>query len=208
MVLECDAETLASQGIFAARSLAAVAPLFTDVHHIRATTEAELLRALGDYRDQGGKPWLIVLVGHSNRNDLQLTRDRVVTWEVAARYLSPFEPKVLALLGCEAGSWLPTRVLFDSIDSLDEVYGSPAKLTQRQMPLIPLVAMLVGGGKLKADDLRIGQIVNFAMTGGVILKRTRREAKKDTPHSVVQTLVIEEIVRRVLADQGRIRSRS
>lgn len=183
LVLECDADTLAVQGFSIAGALhrtASVAASAGDVVHVRATSQGQLLSALGELRLLRSAFSVIVVVGHSNRNEICLAPGVAVPWATFAAWLEPFSPKHIILIACEAGRWLPARAMFGGLKTLEDIFASPLTITEPQAaPFHVLVPYLSHGGQLTEaaqDILRIARAAAFALAdGSTIFHHTRRE---------------------------------
>jgi hypothetical protein len=122
---------------------------------------------------------MVAIVAHSNVSGVALTADGAVSWEVLSRWLLPFSPEVVILIACEAGRWVAAQALFEGIPTLKEVYGSPVLINDLQAVAIKLfVPYLLSGKRLTVEGLRMGQFVNFLLTRGIVLRRTRRDFRK------------------------------
>ncbi|MBI3825604.1 MAG: hypothetical protein HY294_06395 [Candidatus Rokubacteria bacterium] len=146
---------------------------------ILAKTRPQLLADLGRLKIEIGRFQMVAIVAHSNVSGVGLTADSAVSWEVLSHWLLPFSPKVVILVACEAGRWVAARALFEGIPTLKEVYGSPVLINDRQAAAIKLlVPYLLSSKRLTVEGLRMGQFVNFLLTRGIVLRRTRRDFRE------------------------------
>ncbi|MBI4591000.1 MAG: hypothetical protein HY725_19410 [Candidatus Rokubacteria bacterium] len=182
MILECDPATLIAQSSSVAARLENIVETFIPkarVFRVGATALASLGLGLARCAEACSRCDVIVIVGHSNISELKLTADDVVTWDALARWLEPLRPTRIVLVACEAGRWLAAGPLFKGIPTLKEVYGSPVLVTERQAAAInALVLYLLSGRRLKVGDLKIAQAVNFLITRGILIRRTRADPRR------------------------------
>ncbi len=148
---------------------------------VAGPSSGSLLQQLGMCKGQHGHLSHVVVVGHSNERGLQLARDLFTSWEGFAAWVEPFRPKCVILVACEAGRWLPASALFSGISTLQEIYGSPVVTTEAQAAAIKvLVPYLLSGNRLPKNILPL-QLLNFALTQGVIFRQTRKDFRRATP---------------------------
>jgi len=82
LVIECDAGRLAAQGLAVGQS---ICDLIRDFHprattqFIQTSTLSELQRSLGNAGQSHGRFRLVILIGHSNEDGIQWTRDQFLT---------------------------------------------------------------------------------------------------------------------------------
>lgn len=108
---------------------------------VRGGTRRELRAEL---RKLGGLAFdQVVVVGHGNVDGVVFgSGDRqVADWDEWGDALAGFEPLAVHFVACWAGTSAAADTLFDSIDSLDEIWGSPTKAAPRRAAWI--TAMLV-----------------------------------------------------------------
>lgn len=202
LILECDAERLELDGISMARDVHSVVErLLPAVRRdlVQVTTEHKLLTDFADRATRGNKYDVVLVVGHSSLEGLALARDRRSRWPVVARWLEPFSPRVVVLAGCEGGRWLPSKALFDGLNSLNEIYGTPVLSTQPQLRALELlVVFLSAGGKVSAEWLRWAQATAFALTDGVIFRQTRAEFRSGGLAEGATWTMLEAVLRKLL----------
>jgi hypothetical protein len=179
LLLECDPDRLRADGIGIAGDIAAVGNLMVGdrLEHVRAASEKDL----GQHLEQlvGRRFELVVLVGHGSYAGLRLTGDVSRSWSVVGNWLKLFRPKALYAISCEGGSWPAVDQLFSSLGSLQEVVGSPLRTTAGQAGALLLdLAARATGLKVTPAVRFLGQTVNFISTGGVLIRRTRKEWKR------------------------------
>jgi hypothetical protein len=202
LILECDAERLALDGISMARDVQSmVERLLPAVRRdlVQVTTEQKLLADFAERATRGNKYDVVLVVGHSSLEGLALARDRRPRWPVVARWLELFSPRVVVLAGCEGGRWLPSRALFDGLNSLKEIYGTPVLSTQPQLRALELlVVFLLAGGKVSVEWLPWAQTAVFALTDGVIFRQTRAEFRSGGLAEAATWTMLEHVLRKLL----------
>jgi hypothetical protein len=142
LILECDAPTLASQGLSMAGQLQIVVRLAapkvkTEV--VQTSTKEDLLSRLGSLKQKQDSFSFIVVIGHSNVSGLNLTSDEHVSWQSFANWIAPFSPQKIALVACQAGRQLPAHALFNGIPTLKEIYAPPINTNKLQAGLTYLL---------------------------------------------------------------------
>lgn len=143
---------------------------------VKSLTEQNLLSQLAQLAQTDARFRIIVVVGHSSESGLQLASDRYVSWRVLANWVQPFEPKQIILIACKAGQPAPATSLFDGIPTLRDLYASPLLTTKQQVQAIRvLVPYLLNARSPDADLIRLGQLVNFLLTQGAILRWRRND---------------------------------
>jgi hypothetical protein len=166
---------------------------------VQVTTERQLLGDFADRAARGIKYDVVLVVGHSSLEGLALARDRKPLWPAVAKWLEPFSPRVILLAGCEAGRWLPSKALFDGLHSLKEIYGTPVLSTQAQLRALELLVLfLLAGGRVSAEWLPWAQTAAFALTDGVIFRRTRAEIRSGGPSEAATWTILETALRKLL----------
>jgi hypothetical protein len=201
LIVECDSATLRSQAISMAadleRIVRTVVPSAT-IRLVSATSQESLLSGLGRCKEECGGFDNVAIVGHSNRRGLRLAPGLSVPWDKLGLWIEPFRPKRAILVACEAGGWLPSEALFNGIRTLREIYGSPVVTTEKQAASVTvLVPYLMLDNRLPRDILAV-HLVNFALTGGVIFRHTRKQFQKAGPVEAAVWTGWEEILKAVL----------
>lgn len=142
----------------------------------KAATEQDLIQQFARLAQTDSRFQIIVVIGHSNEFGLQLTSDRQVSWNVFAKWLQPFKPKQLVLIACKAGQIAPVESLFEEIPTLTHLYASPFVTTKHQVQAIKvLVPYLLNVRAADSDLIRLGQLANFFLTQGTILRWLRAD---------------------------------
>lgn len=201
LIIECDLATLESQALSMARDLEGIVPLVVPsatLRFVRAASRESLLHDLGRCKVECGGFDHVAVVGHSNRNGLSLAPGLFVSWADFARWIEPFRPKCAILVACEAGGWLPSEALFSGIASLREIYGSPLITTEAQAGAVKvLVPYLLLGNRRPPEILQL-QLLNFALTRGVLFRQTRKEFQRAGPIDAAIWTGLEEILKAAL----------
>lgn len=179
LVLECQAEKLAGQGLnFGSEIVAFLRTMFPRKAIVAVPTAGtpELGPSLAEIWNRHDRFRSILIVGHSNAQGLQLTTDRFFEWGAIGQWLAKFEPKFLFIAACEAGRSQAVRALFAPIPSLREVYASPIKLfADQSAPIAVLVISVLLCRKIDNDVLRSLQVANYVITGGQLYRWKRAE---------------------------------
>ena len=179
LILECDSAKLAQQGL-----------AFGDLLHesigqgfrkipitvLKVFDLEKLLEDLADLYRTGQKYRTVILIGHSNRKGLQIAEDMFLDWKAVANFFPLFEPNRIIALACEAGRWQPCAAIFGSLPTLKEIFASPLPADKSQAAIVVGKTIHVLG--LSREDTRLNnlmQIVNFALTGNVMIHHTRKE---------------------------------
>jgi hypothetical protein len=181
LVIECQGEKLAAQGLHLGTEIATRAKtLFPKkaIVLIGTSTLIQLPTVLGEILETNGHFRSVLLVGHSNADSLQLSTDDegFYPWAVVAQWLAPFQPEFLFFAACRAGQSFPVRELFSAIPSLRQVYASPVALYRDQAdPLPTLILQLLANRKIDVTAFRILQGANYLGSGGIIYRWTRAD---------------------------------
>jgi len=123
----------------------------------------------------------IILIGHSNERVIQLCSDKHVTWPGIAEYFTRFHPRKLFLIGCSATRWLPCKYLFEAMDSLEEIFGSPIPVTVPQsLSILIMVLHSLDVKKIDTGLLRMVQFASFIFTKGLVFRKTKKQYQKDS----------------------------
>lgn len=181
LILECDTNLLASQSLSVAKDIDRIVKLLPrrlTVEVALIKTKDDLLEAFADYTKKYRAIKLVVVIAHSDSQVISLAPGMVVGWGAFAGWLQPFRPQKLVSIACNAGQFPPTRILFDEINSLKEIYASPVKLWIRQVEAMKiLIPYLLVARRLDADIITAGQIITFIRNGGIILRCRRRQTE-------------------------------
>jgi hypothetical protein len=202
IILECDPAKLASQSQTSAQDIDRL--VGTSVpsarrYFIPASSRNELLIQLAHCKEECGAVDIIVVCGHSNQEGLKMTSDCFAKWAEVAQWIAPFQPKRVVLVACQGGRWLPSSTLFNGISTLQEIFGSPVRLTDEQAILIKLlIPYLLTNGALNKNVLQALQGANFLLTGGVIFHQTRNGFKKSRREDGVLWTGVEDLLKRSL----------
>lgn len=184
LIIECDSQTLAADGLNLGTALARLAN--TNVAKtllrnkrivlVKTSTEEKLKQDLADTLVKYGRFRSILVVGHSNAVELQLTTNDRYRWSAVGNWLQKFEPEFLFLAACRAGRSEAVRDVFKPIKTLHQVYASPALLHKNQTsPLAVLIGMLLTQGRIDEDQSGALRLANYVLTGGQLFRWKRGE---------------------------------
>jgi len=185
LVLECDSAKLAAQSLSMADEIEASVRLFSHgvaIEVVKSATEQFLTQQFAQLAQLNWKFRIVVVVGHSSERGLQLTSDRYVSWQAFAKWVEPFKPRQIVLIACKAGQIPPAVSLFEGVPTLKDVYGSPFVATKEQVRAVEiLVPYLLNARAPDGDLIRMGQVLNFLLTRGTVLRwrRTDFRAARD-----------------------------
>jgi hypothetical protein len=177
LVLECDADNLALQGLGFAGEIQTVLDLLPK--SIRVLTalinsQEDFSKVLIRCAEKYSTVQNILIVGHSNRQIMRIAPGFDMPWNVLGKWLNKLRPKKMALIACEAGQFYSTRALFDELPTCRTIYASPFKATKQQFSAIHLLLTYILLAKIyDRNHIFRAQIANFAHTGGIILECTR-----------------------------------
>jgi hypothetical protein len=179
LIVQCDTATLTRQNLALGNVFQERVKLAfprNPVYLVRSYSEADLLEELRNL-DELRKPYrTIVVIGHSNKNGLQISSDRFIDWKGVAKWFERLEPHRIILIACEAGRWLPCTALFEGIPTLKDIFGSPVPANKDQAYVVLFRVLNILGTKKEDRDLvRLMQVGNFLITKGVMFNRTRDE---------------------------------
>jgi hypothetical protein len=181
LILECDSYKLAAQSMCMAEEIKTVAQLLVPkakIQVVKTTTEEVLKSQFASLAENKYRFGTIVVVGHGNTSGLSITSDRGVSWAAFGKWVELFEPKQMALIACQSGAALPVRDLFAGSSTLEEIYASPLNTTKSQSEVIKLLIPYLMNVRSPDNNLiRLGQIINFMLTRGVIFRWLRKEFK-------------------------------
>jgi hypothetical protein len=179
LVIECDSQRLASQGLHLGTAFGQVVKaLFPNkrIAVVRTSTEDKLREDLAKVFEECGRFRNILIVGHSNPDELMLTSEGCRPWATVGQWLRILEPEFLFLAACEAGQSAAVRGIFGSVDSLRQIYASPVTLYKiHTAPLGVLVYMLLANGKINPDQSEALRMVHYIVSGGQLCRWRRNE---------------------------------
>lgn len=120
-------------------------------------------------------------------------------WAVVANWFEKFQPRSIYLIACRAGRWLPCASLFNGIQSLKVIYGSPAVADESQACFVTLVTLyILGTRRPDKSILSFGQAINFLLTKGVVFRRERSQFEKDGRSEGVKWTPVELFIKRII----------
>ena len=179
LILECDSTKLAADGLNLGTGFAHLTQkMFSQkrVVLVKTSSEDKLKEDLSAVFKRQGRFRSILVVGHSNAVELQLTSDKRYSWTAVGNWLQIFEPEFLFLAACKAGGSEAVRDLFYPIKTLRYVYASPVTLYKGQTPpLAVLILMLLMNGRIDEDQAGGLRLAHYVLTGGELFRWTRGE---------------------------------
>lgn len=179
LIIECDSQKLTRQGLHLGSGFSdIVTKLFPRkrIATVRTSTEAKLGEDLAAAFKEYGRFRAILIVGHSNAQELALTSERARAWSAVGKWIEIFEPEFLFLAACEAGHSEAVRHVFDSAGSLRQIYGSPVTLYKlHTAPLGVIIFMLLANGKINPDQSQALRAAHYIMHGGQLYRWHRDE---------------------------------
>lgn len=202
LTIECDAQKLDSQSINIAREINDVFSIlpFCKHQYIQICSKTGLLSQFAELTEKNNFD-IILLVGHSiidsyscNPIGIKLAGDYSVKWNVLCKYLEVFKPKCLILATCKGGHFLPSKEMFDGLPTLKELFGSPVITNQSQISILKLLLpYTILANKFDINILKVGNILNYLATGGIILRHTRKEFEENKPFSNIRQFLFETL---------------
>lgn len=179
LIIECDSQRLAADGLnLGSPYWQLVSTLFPQkrIAIVRTSSEKKLNEDLGEAFEKYGCIRSILILGHSNEAGLVLTADGLRSWPVVGNWLQRFEPEFCFLAACKAGKSEAVRGLFGPIETLRQIYASPAVLYKNQLsPLAVLIYMLLKDGRIDEDQSGALRLTNYVLTGGQLYRWKRAE---------------------------------
>lgn len=212
LILQCDSERLATDGLSIAAGGVTVAKLVQtfhdiDVEVVEGTNERHLAQELARLSRPAFD--VVAVIGHANEVGLQLAADRFAQWSVVAQWLRPFAPRRLVLLACQAGRALPAQILFDELRALRRIYASPVAVTKGTAQLLLAAVPYLVLNRVPSGTLfGAAQFTVAALTGGQLRQWTRVEDHQNPTSflwDVVADLadpVVRDVHRRVVGHRG------
>jgi hypothetical protein len=181
-ILECDAKKLMRQNLSVARDISNIVrtiPKRLTVEVAPIDSQQELLDKCAEYKQKYRGIKVVVVIAHSNSEVISLAPDLSYTpWSVFGQWLKPFNPQKLVCIACKAGQYPPSRILFDEIPKLTEIFASPVELWIHQVEAMKLlIPYLLMANKTDADLIKLGQWIMFMRNGGIILHIKRRQTE-------------------------------
>ncbi len=180
LIVECDAEHLAKHGMDLGSKFAEYVrgqmPQ-KQIVVVRANSEGEMGRDFANALQEHSRGFRTVLiVGHSNEHGLKLTGEAMRSWPTVGRWLKVFAPDYLFLTACNAGKSEVVRSLFGEINSLREVYGSPALMNRAHtVPIGAILLSLLKTGRINAEDSSIYRLFGYVATGSQVCRWRKAE---------------------------------
>jgi hypothetical protein len=180
LIIECDTPTLAADRLDLGSAFKRllnhdlVKPMLPNmtVELLQTSTSGDLLDQFAQVSAKRSNFRAVLIVGHSNPDGLQFTRDAFCDWTTVGKWLEPFGPEFLFLAACEAGRSEAVRKLFGPLHrSLRDIYASPAKLSGVQAAALAVViGELLLTGEIDDKNSTAARIVNYFATGGQLYR--------------------------------------
>ena len=187
LILHCDALLLKKQGLYLLEEtvlMHVVANMALDGEVETETCDGidniGLMDRLRRLAEDGKKFDTVLVIGHSNEDELQVTGDRSATWAQFARYIVPFEPRRLVLAACKAGGFLVARDLFAGLPHLEDVFACPAIVFRDHAEQLVTVAMVNLDGHLPKKVVTSIQVLAAATTGHALMHWSRENMDEPT----------------------------
>ena len=200
LIVQCDADKLERDGVgFSSRlkDIATACAPRAIVRRIRVTSQESFQLGLLEALQEVGSFDIVAVETHSNQQGLILGPNFRLTWEKFAEWLKPLSPRKALLVGCQAGRWLPSEALFNRIETLKEIYGSPVIATEPQFACFNvLVPLLLNNARLSKNEHRVMQAIQFLANGGIIFRQLRKEFERDDPNKKLLWVAAEELLKR------------
>lgn len=179
LILECDSSRLEGQNMALGNELATTVKTFfgtNPIELVRANQTSSLLDSLAELAEKAQSYSTLVVIEHSSERGIVLTSDGSVGWNEFVNWISPFSPRKIVLVACKAGTWMPCRALFQGLPDLKEIFASPILVGKDQKYLVFARILHILGAKKEDGNLNLlMQAVNFFATGGLMLRRTRKD---------------------------------
>ena len=205
IVIECDADKLKRDGIQIGERLGSRAGWGgVGVRYLRVTDSRSLLDGLAALTDDHTlQVRLVVIVGHSSPDGLQVASDHFASWAAVGRWIRPVAPKRVFLVACKAGRRPSCAVLFEEVPGLREIYASPLLLNSNQVELPSLLLpVLARPGTIDVDLHRVLLGINFVTTRGLIVRRTRADHEATDGRTEALWTQLEDLGAELLATRG------
>lgn len=203
LVIECDTKKLQDQAIDIAPQFNKMFSIINSCKYkyIQIDNKADLLSKFAKMSYETQEYNIIVLVAHSilDSNDnpigIQLASNYSIEWHVLPDFLKIFKPKCLILATCKGGHFLPSGEMFNGLQSLEEIFGSPVIANKKQLWILIFVVLYLSYTKrFDCNIWNVAKYSNYILTGGIILRHTRNEYIKMQPLSVIGNQLIYEFL--------------
>jgi hypothetical protein len=194
LILHLDAEKLRGDGLHLGdvaeySAMLSMGALGSSAAVADVTTLASLLKLFADFAEQKRTFDVIVAVGHSDAEGIQMASDRVASWEEFAAWVKPVRPRRLLLAACRAGRWGAGEALFAANDRLRRIFASPVNASKDFATMMLFaVPYVVAERRPRDKHVLWSQIAAVAVTGRQ-LREWRRVTDKGKPdRSVFDTI--------------------
>lgn len=177
LIIDTNSEQLRREGNSIGSDLYDLFMGATKSAYIAGTDRRTLIDCLGKL--QAVEFTRVLIVGHGNGDGIHLASDdaNVTTWEQLVPWLEPLGPECLVLVSCwGANSWA-ADALFDGLQELDDIYGTPTKGSPARM--FALVAALLAGDMLSPVDIPLELTGLVGLLTGEVLRHISRESRME-----------------------------
>jgi hypothetical protein len=185
LIIECDSQTLARQGMHLGTGFSQIVKaLFPEkrIAIVQTSTEKKMAEDLARAYEEYGNFRTILIVGHSDAEELEMTADCSRPWATVGAWINKFEPESLFLAACEAGQSQAVRVLFSSVGkSLREIYACPVPLHKiHTAPMAVLIYMRLTQRNIDPQLSEALRVVHYGLAGGQLFRWRRTETGPGT----------------------------
>ncbi|MEQ1735615.1 MAG: hypothetical protein ABL886_04335 [Rhodoglobus sp.] len=177
LILECDSDKLAAQGLALGQRLAEHPQWNINEPEVTLAT----LRSADDvddvFDDLGRKRYRgIVLIAHSNANIACLAPQVRERWTELGKRLRPLRPEKVILFACKGGMTKVGHELFRAVPSLKRIYASPANVSRRQASsLCDAAALMLAQRNVSPDVRQVLQGLHFLVNNGLFFELRREQ---------------------------------
>ena len=181
LIVECDAERLAKETVGMAQELSLLLNVLGIRHEVALVdSQDDLCRAFADSAGKYCSFKVVVIIGHSNRDQIRIStrHDARLVWRAFARWFIPFQPQSMVFVACEAGQYPSKEGFFEEIPKLKAMFASPVKLWRAQAEVIKLlIPYLTTARTIDPEVIATGQVLAFLRDGTVILYCRRKDSE-------------------------------
>jgi hypothetical protein len=180
LIIECDSQRLVRQGMHLGTGFGhIVKTLFPNkrIAIVQTSTEKKMAEDLAKLYEDYGRFRTILIVGHSDAEELEMTADGSRPWATVGAWINKFEPESLFLAACEAGRSESVRTLFESVGkSLREIYACPVPLHKiHTAPMAVLIYMRLTQRSIDPQISQALRVVHYGLAGGQLFRWLRKE---------------------------------
>lgn len=184
VIVECDAPRLRREKQFITQEIEVLASNFVNCKITKLETgdvdEKEILARFAEAVKGMDKADVLVVFGHCIEDSGMcfLSDKKSERWSSVAKWLTPFRPKNVILIGCWAGKSAVIKELFSVMPDPQKIYASPQIIDGfAAQVLVPLIIQLLRGKRVDPESKIIGQAATFLATGKVFYEWSREDVK-------------------------------